>query len=95
VHAPNAAGIFGNRVRYADATHEQAFTPESIRQWAGKLGFSKAQCYEDRPAIHGVKSLARRAIWQLFRTAASVCLEAESPQTDVVLSQNLLAVLVK
>lgn len=96
IHAPNAAGIFGNRVRYADATHEQAFTPESIRQWAEKLAFGKAHCYEDQPVIHGYKSLIRRAIWQLIRTVGAVCIAAESGQTnEVVLSQNLVAVLVR
>lgn len=96
IHAPNAAGIFGNRVRYADATHEQAFTPDSIAQWAEKLGFRESYCYEDKPVVHGFKSLLRRGIWQLIRTAAAICLAAESGQTTgVVLSQNLVAVLIK
>jgi 2-polyprenyl-3-methyl-5-hydroxy-6-metoxy-1,4-benzoquinol methylase len=96
IHAPNAAGIFGNRIRYADATHEQAFTPESIRQWAEKLGFYESATYEDKPVVHGVKSLLRRGIWEIFRTATTVCLAAETGQTSqLILSQNLTAVLTK
>jgi 2-polyprenyl-3-methyl-5-hydroxy-6-metoxy-1,4-benzoquinol methylase len=96
VHAPNASGIFGNRVRYADVTHEQAFTPESVRQWSAKLGFVSAKCYEDKPVIHGCKSLVRRVVWELVRTGAALCLVAESgPPGELILSQNLLAILLK
>ena len=96
IHVPNAAGLFGNRIRYADATHEQAFTPESIGQWAAVLGFSRVRCFEDKPVVHGINSLLRRVGWAIIRTVAATCLIVEGgPTKNLILSQNLLAVMSK
>ena len=61
-HAPNAGGIFGSMIRYGDLTHEQAFTPSSIRQMFRSLGYAEAESFEDKPEVHGLMSALRRAI---------------------------------
>ena len=61
LHVPNAEGLFGNRVRFGDLTHELAFTPSSVRQLFRCFGFREVLCFEDKPAVHGLKSAVRRA----------------------------------
>jgi 2-polyprenyl-3-methyl-5-hydroxy-6-metoxy-1,4-benzoquinol methylase len=41
LHVPNAGALFGANARYADWTHEQSFTPESVRQFLTAVGFMK------------------------------------------------------
>lgn len=89
-HVPNAEGLYGMRIRYGDLTHEQAFTPTSVRQVFRTIGFSKVSCYEDKPVVHGVKSLARRMIWDAGTLYHRALLSAETGTTSAVLSQNML-----
>jgi SAM-dependent methyltransferase len=91
-HAPNAEGIFGARVRYGDLTHEQAFTASSLRQMFGALRFGTVRCFEDKPAVHGIKSLTRRVIWEVGTAPVRLLFAAEAGTTACVLSQNLLFV---
>lgn len=89
-HVPNAEGLYGMRIRYGDITHEQAFTPTSARQIFRTVGFSKVNCYEDKPVVHGVKSFARRVIWDAGTLYHRVLLTAETGGASAVLSQNML-----
>jgi 2-polyprenyl-3-methyl-5-hydroxy-6-metoxy-1,4-benzoquinol methylase len=93
IHVPNAEAVFGSRVRYADLTHEQAFTRESVEQLARAVGFRSTECFEDTPAIHGIKSLVRWTIWKLGRAILRLYLIAETGDTgrNAIFSQNLLA----
>ncbi|MCX5720885.1 MAG: class I SAM-dependent methyltransferase [Nitrospirae bacterium] len=94
LHAPNAEALFGSRVRYADWTHEQAFTKESLEQLLRTVGFKEIHCYEDEPVIHGFKSFIRWLTWKAVRSVLRVCWLAETGGTgrDGIFSQNLLAV---
>jgi SAM-dependent methyltransferase len=89
-HVPNAEGIFGARIRYSDLTHEQAFTAASIRQMFGSLQFGGVQCFEDKPLIRGIKSLARRVIWECGTMPFRLLYLAETASSGAILSQNLL-----
>jgi SAM-dependent methyltransferase len=89
-HVPNAEGIFGARVRYADLTHEQAFTASSIRQMFGSLRFSAVECFEDKPIIHGAKGLVRRVLWDLGTIPFRLLNTAETGSSGIILSQSLL-----
>lgn len=95
IHVPNAEGIFGMRIRYGDLTHEQCFTPTSIRQLLKTLGFSQLQCYEDKPVIFGPVSLLRRAIWAVTTLPYRLMLLAETATRGAILSQNMLVVATK
>ncbi|HEY1102960.1 MAG TPA: class I SAM-dependent methyltransferase [Burkholderiaceae bacterium] len=90
-HVPNGAGLFGMRVRYGDFTHEQAFTPQSMQQILRACRFEGIACMEDRPVVHGAKSLVRAILWQLLTLPLRLLLAAETGVTRHVLSQNLLA----
>ncbi|HEX3436279.1 MAG TPA: class I SAM-dependent methyltransferase [Pseudacidobacterium sp.] len=89
-HVPNAEGLYGMRIRYGDMTHEQAFTPTSARQVFRTIGFSKVACYEDKPVVHGMKSLVRRVIWDTGTFYHRLMLIAETGSPSAVLSQNML-----
>lgn len=97
IHAPNAEGFMGSRVRYADLTHEQAFTPASIDQLARVAGFRSSECFEDAPIAHGLKSTARLLIWKTGRGLLRLFFMAETGDTgrNAVFSQNLLALVRK
>ena len=72
-HVPNAEGIFGMRVRYGDMTHEQAFTSKSAQQVFHTVGFSKVECNEEKPIIHGAKSFCAAHYGRLARWGIALC----------------------
>ena len=89
--APNAQGIFGMSVRYGDLTHEQAFTSNSLPQMLHSLGFTAVRCFEDRPAVHGLASLMRLAVWVVGTIPFRLLVAAENGHLGgAVLTQNLL-----
>lgn len=94
IHAPNGESPFGNRVRFGDYTHEQAFTRTSLGQLLVASGFVKVEAYEDRPIAHGFISTVRAALWWLLRAALLFYIAVETGSLDrrAVFSQNLLAV---
>jgi 2-polyprenyl-3-methyl-5-hydroxy-6-metoxy-1,4-benzoquinol methylase len=74
---PNAKGLFGANVRYADITHEQSFTPTSVCQICAVVGLKPVAIVEQGPIIHGPISLMRWGIWQLFRSLLLLARVAE------------------
>jgi 2-polyprenyl-3-methyl-5-hydroxy-6-metoxy-1,4-benzoquinol methylase len=95
IHVPNAEGIFGNRIRYDDLTHETAFTKGSLRQVLCACGFFAVQCYEDEPIPHGLVSSARYILWQLCRSLFVFLHAVETGQlawNAILLTQNMTAV---
>jgi SAM-dependent methyltransferase len=89
-HVPNAEGLYGMRIRYGDMTHEQAFTPGSARQIFRTIGFNEVQCYEDKPAVHGLTSMVRRVIWDVGTLHNRLLLMAETGEKASILSQNMI-----
>ena len=92
IHVPNAEGIYGMRIRYGDLTHENCFTPQSIRQALSVCGFDNIECFEDSPVIYGLKSFVRHTLWKLLTVPLRLLLIAETGKTNHVLSQNMLVI---
>ena len=94
IHVPNAESPFFGRVRHGDLSHELAFTAGSLRQWLLASGFARVDCFEDRPAVHGVKSGVRRVLWAGIRLGLRLYLAVETGDRarDALFTQNLLAV---
>jgi SAM-dependent methyltransferase len=78
IHAPNAVSPFFGIIRYGDYTHEQAFTPRSIRQLLLTAGFRGVKCFEDEPIPHGLKSFTRLCLWKVIRSALRAYLLVET-----------------
>ncbi|MFI5355185.1 MAG: class I SAM-dependent methyltransferase, partial [Desulfobaccales bacterium] len=97
LHVPNSESPFGARVRYADFTHELAFTRESLAQLLNACGFARIDCYEDQPVPHGIWSGGRWLMWKIIRGILRIYLAVETGQIDasMIFSQNLLGVAVK
>lgn len=96
IHTVNADSPFFGTIRYGDYTHETAFNRTSMTQVLRTHGFQQVDCFEDRPIVHGAKSLARAAIWEVARTVATVVLAAETGALGGrILSQNFLTVAIK
>ena len=90
LHVPNAEGIFGARIRYGDLTHEQSFTPNSARQLFRCFGFAEVASFEDKPAMHGLKSIVRRVLWEAGTLPWRLLFLAETGTASAVLSQNMI-----
>jgi 2-polyprenyl-3-methyl-5-hydroxy-6-metoxy-1,4-benzoquinol methylase len=97
IHTPNGASPFGGRAGYGDLTHETIFTRHSLGQLLTACGFSRIECFEDQPVIHGVASALRWLLWQVLRGGWRFYLAVEtgSLDRDEIFSQNLLCVAVK
>jgi SAM-dependent methyltransferase len=74
---PNAKGLFGAHVRFADITHECSFTPMSVLQICHVAGLDVTAIVEHGPIAHGPVSAARWIVWQAIRGALLVARIAE------------------
>jgi SAM-dependent methyltransferase len=74
---PNAKGLFGAHVRFADITHELSFTPTSVEQICAVTGFECVSIQEHDPLVHGPASAIRWVVWQMIRAGLSVARLAE------------------
>ncbi len=97
IHTPNGASPFGGRSGHGDFTHETIFTRDSLEQLLTVCGFSRIECYEDQPVVHGLVSGLRWLLWRVIRAGLKFYLAAEtgSLERNEILSQNLLCVAVK
>jgi len=97
IHAPNANSPFFGSIRYGDYTHEQAFTPSSLRQLLKSSKYSNVEFAECAPLVHGVRSFARVIIWKMFRFVFIVANAAETGEIgrDTVLTRNFYAIAFK
>ena len=92
IHVPNADGVNGMRIRYGDLTHETCFNPSSLTQLLSACGFKNIRFYEDKPIVHGFKSLIRSLLWKLLTAAPRLLLLIETGTSNHILSQNILVV---
>lgn len=92
IHVPNAEGIFGGKIRYSDFTHENSFTTQSMTQILTACGFKNIKCLEDKPVVHGLKSLIRFVLWQILTLPYRLLMAAETGVTKCILSQNMLVI---
>lgn len=74
---PNAKGLFGAHVRFADITHELSFSPSSVSQVCSVTGLELADILEHGPLVHGLVSAVRWAGWQVVRSALLAARVAE------------------
>lgn len=97
IHAPNASSPFFGSIRYGDYTHEQAFTPSSLRQLLKSSKYSRVEFAECAPIIHGFKSFLRVMIWKVVRFILRIVDAAETGGIgrDAVLTRNFFAIAVK
>ncbi len=97
IHTPNGASPFGGRVGHGDFTHETIYTRDSLGQLLAACGFSRVECYEDQPVVHGMVSGLRWLLWRVLRSFLKFYLAVETGglAQEEILSQNLLCVAVK
>lgn len=97
LHLPNAEAIFSGRMRYWDMLANDAFTQASIGQLLLACDFTQVACFEDTPAVHGLKSRIRALLWPIVRAIMRLVLAIETGESGrhAVFSQCLLAVATK
>jgi SAM-dependent methyltransferase len=66
-HQPNAWSPFFSSVLYGDITHEFAYTPDSITRIMAYYDYKKCTFYEEKIAVHGLKSFVRYVLWKFIR----------------------------
>lgn len=69
LQTPNAESPWGHSVRYADFTHEVAFTPGCLSKLQQLCGFTNLEVRENGPVPWGysLKSTARACVWSGIR----------------------------
>ncbi len=92
LHAPNAEGIFGLRMRYGDLTHELSFTPRSIHQLLTTCGYHRIQASESKPHSSSATGLLRKVAWEILSLYPRMLYIAETGRLNPVLTQNMLVV---
>ncbi|MFQ5914082.1 MAG: class I SAM-dependent methyltransferase [Nitrospinota bacterium] len=93
MQAPNGASPLCGAIRYADFTHELAFTKESVGQVLRVAGFADIRVYPTGPVVHGLLSACRWVLWQGIQILLRLYLAAEAGVFGgYVLTQNLIAV---
>jgi len=87
---PNGSGIFGMRIRYGDLTHENCYTPNSIKQVLNVFDFEHITIREVQPIRKGMKGLIRNTMWQIFALQHRLLLYFETGYRKQILTQNML-----
>lgn len=95
LQVPNAESPYFGRVRYGDFTHELAFSPSSIAQLLGAVGYTEIEVHPWRPAVTGLKSLARYCAWRIIEPALKLPILIESGGHNPVVTMNLIATAIK
>lgn len=90
---PNAVSpLFGNYA-YGDFTHRTVFTPRSMAQITRLAGFEVEGAYPVAVAPGGgVKRVMRRLIYRGYESMVKLALAAETGQSDLLVSQNIVFV---
>lgn len=92
VQTANAESLLGSRLRYADFTHEVAFTQTSIHQLLSVFGFSDVNTYPMRPVVRGFASLLRYCLWRLIECGFHAYLIVATDYRKGIFTQDILAV---
>jgi len=95
LHVPNGESPFVGAILYGDFTHERAFTRRSLTQLCRAIGFSRIECHEDQPVVHGVISASRWALWRMIRLLLRFITAVETGDAgrDAILTRNMTAIL--
>lgn len=88
VQVPNAESPFGSRLRYADFTHELAFTQISITQVLRVTGFDNIRVGAVRANFRGL----RGALWKATEALYKLMLTAELGNGNYIVTQDLYCV---
>ena len=90
---PNAKGLFGAHVRFADITHELSFSPLSVSQICAVTGIELTAVLEHGPLVHGPVSALRWIGWQMIRSVLVAARVAEGADwQSPVFTQDLVFV---
>lgn len=88
IQVPNAESPFGARLRYADFTHELAFTRDSIAQVLRATGFKGVHVAPVRAGFKGLRGL----LWKGMEAFYKLMLTAELGKGSYIVTQDLYAV---
>ena len=88
IQVPNAESPFGARLRYADFTHELAFTQVSISQVLRVTGFDDIRVGPVRAGFRGLRGM----LWKATEAFYKLMLTAELGRGNYVVTQDLFCV---
>jgi 2-polyprenyl-3-methyl-5-hydroxy-6-metoxy-1,4-benzoquinol methylase len=88
IQVPNAESPFGARLRYADFTHELAFTQVSISQVLRVCGFTAVHVAPVPPGFRGLRGI----LWTGMEAFYKLLLTAELGRGHYVVTQDLCAI---
>lgn len=88
-HVPNGFSIWGSAIFWSDATHETAFTEDSLTQWCKVVGFSHVEVWEDYPMGPRLKDKLRKVLWKIGSFPFRILLAAETGKINNKITMNL------
>ncbi len=89
--APNALSPLSGRIVHGDLTHENAFTPSSVKQLCKAVRFSAVDIYPCPPTWHGAVSGIRLLVWKVYSALVKTAYAAETGMMrGHIVSMNLL-----
>jgi 2-polyprenyl-3-methyl-5-hydroxy-6-metoxy-1,4-benzoquinol methylase len=92
IHTPNGQGIFSSNLIYGDLTHLTIFTPNSMKQILGVVGFNNITIYEAGPVPKNFSGIIRLLIWKMTKVGHNCIRLFETGSTEKILTQNFIAV---
>jgi 2-polyprenyl-3-methyl-5-hydroxy-6-metoxy-1,4-benzoquinol methylase len=90
VQTANGAGLNPGQVIYGDLTHQTIFTPESLGQLLGSVGFDKLAFYETGPIAVRVRGKLDVALWAAIKVIANMVRHIETGKQQSIWTENFI-----
>jgi 2-polyprenyl-3-methyl-5-hydroxy-6-metoxy-1,4-benzoquinol methylase len=90
LQTPNGQGIMAGYIIYGDLTHGTIFTPGSLQQMLGLLGFNQFEFREAGPAPSDLRGILRVAAWRVLRVGLNVISKIANGRTQSIWTDNML-----
>jgi 2-polyprenyl-3-methyl-5-hydroxy-6-metoxy-1,4-benzoquinol methylase len=92
IQASNAQSLFGSMLRYADFTHEIAFTQDSLYQLLTTAGFKEISFFPTGPVPKGIKSAVRFILWKAIQGILRSYMLVERGNPKGIYTSNIIAI---
>jgi SAM-dependent methyltransferase len=90
IQTANGAGLWPGQVIYGDLTHQTIFTPESLGQLLGGVGFEHLSFYETGPIPIRLRGKLDVAIWAAVKQVAGALRHAETGKRQTIWTENFI-----
>jgi SAM-dependent methyltransferase len=90
VQTANGAGLLSRQVIYGDLTHQTIFTPGSLGQLLGAVGFERLTFYETGPIPIRVRGKLDVMLWAGIKAVANAVKHVETGKRQAIWTENFI-----